>query len=129
VLDAAQILRAYFVDQQLLFWTERYRHRIRRPSDFIISVAFGAKYRFLPGGVSEEARKVAMRAAEVLDVSIGVVDLIRSSDEGPAVLEVDTDGPNMMIDRSFKSLPDYRSTFDFDDFIAQALIATRESGG
>jgi hypothetical protein len=69
-----------------------------------------------------------MRAAEVLDVRIGVVDLIRSSDEGPAVLEVDTDGPNMMIDRSFKNMPDFRSTFDFDDFIAETLIA-HGSGG
>jgi glutathione synthase/RimK-type ligase-like ATP-grasp enzyme len=127
VLRPAQILRAYIVDQQVLFWTERYRNRVRRPSDFIISVAFGAKYRFLPA-VSEEVRKVAMRAAEVLDVRIGVVDLIRSSDEGPAVLEVDTDGPNMMIDRSFKSMPDYRPTFDFDDFIADTLIATQASG-
>jgi glutathione synthase/RimK-type ligase-like ATP-grasp enzyme len=121
VLRPAQILRAYIVDRQVVFWTERYRNRIRRPSDFIISVALGAKYRFLPA-VSEEVRKVAMRAAEALDVSVGVVDLIRSSDEGPAVLEVDTDGPNMMIDRSFKSVPDYRPAFDFDDFIAEALI-------
>jgi glutathione synthase/RimK-type ligase-like ATP-grasp enzyme len=128
VLRPAQILRAYLVDQQILFWTERYRKRIQRPSDFIISVALGAKYRFLPA-VSEEVRKVAMRAAEVLDVSIGVVDLIHSSDEGTAVLEVDTDGPNMMIDRSFKNMPDFRSTFDFDDFIAETLIATRTARG
>lgn len=124
VLRPAQILRAYFVDRQLVFWTERYRSRIRRPSDFIISVALGAKYRFLPG-VSEEVKKVAMRAAEVLDVSVGAVDVIRSSSEGPAVLEVDTDGPNMMIDRSFKNMPDYRSPFDFDAFIADALVAQR----
>jgi glutathione synthase/RimK-type ligase-like ATP-grasp enzyme len=121
VLQPAQILRAYIVDQQVMFWTERYRKRIRRPSDFIISVAFGAKYRFLPG-VSEEVQKIAMRAAEVLDVTIGAVDLIRSSNEGPAVLEVDTDGPHMMIDRSFKSMPNYRSTFDFDDFIVESLV-------
>jgi glutathione synthase/RimK-type ligase-like ATP-grasp enzyme len=127
VLGAAQILRAYIVDRQLVFWTERYRTRIRRPSDFIISVAMGAKYRFLPG-VSEEVKKIAMRAAEVLDVSIGAVDVIRSSSEGPAVLEVDTDGPNMMIDRSFKDMPDYRSPFDFDAFIAEAIIAQRRGG-
>lgn len=121
VLRPAQILRAYIVDRQILFWTERYRKRIHRPSDFIISVAFGAQYRFLPA-VSEEVKKIAQRAAEVLDVRIGVVDVIRSSTEGPAVLEVDTDGAHMMIDRSFKNLPEYRPTFDFDDFIAESLV-------
>ncbi len=121
-LQAGQILRAYIVDGRILFWTERYRDRIRRPSDFIISVALGARYRFLRE-VSDEAAKVARRAAEVLGVSIGVVDVIRAGSEGPLVLEVDTDGHHMMIDRGFVQLPEFRSTYDFDDAIVQTLTA------
>jgi glutathione synthase/RimK-type ligase-like ATP-grasp enzyme len=121
-LRPAQIVRAYIVDGQPVFWTERYRPRFRRPSDFIINVAFGARYRFLPA-VGDAARTLALRAAEVLDVRIGVVDLIRTGGEGPYVLEVDTDGCHMLIDRSFKGLPEFRSTYDLDDYIADALTA------
>jgi glutathione synthase/RimK-type ligase-like ATP-grasp enzyme len=121
LLLPAQILRAYIVDGQVLFWTERYRDRIRRPSDFVISVALGARYRFLPA-VSEEAKKAALRAAEAFDVRIGVVDLLHAG-ERTYVLEVDTDGPHMMIDRSFKRIPDFRPPYDFDDYIAESLIA------
>lgn len=121
-LRPAQILRAYIVEGQIVFWTERYRPRFRRPSDFIINVAFGARYRFLPA-VGEAARTLALRAAEILDVRIGAVDLIRTGGEGPYVLEVDTDGCHMLIDRSFKGLPEFRSTYDFDDCIADALTA------
>jgi glutathione synthase/RimK-type ligase-like ATP-grasp enzyme len=123
-LKPAQILRAYLVDGQATFWTERYRERVRRPGDFIISVTFGARYRFLPE-VSDAAQTVARRAAEVLGVRVGAVDLIRSGDEGPYVLEVDTDGYHMMIDRSFKRLPEYRDIHDFDRYIAELLIAPR----
>jgi glutathione synthase/RimK-type ligase-like ATP-grasp enzyme len=122
VLQPAQIVRAYVVDGRAVFWTERYRPRLRRPSDFIINVAFGARYRFLPE-VGEAARTLALRAAEVLGVRIGAVDLIRSGSEGPYVLEVDTDGHHMLIDRSFKALPEFRSTYDLDDYIAEALLA------
>jgi len=122
VLRPAQMLRAYIVDSQLVFWTERYRERVRRPSDFIVNVAFGARYRLLPDA-STAARKLAMRAAEVLGVRIGAVDLVRTGSEGPYALAVDTDGPHMMIDRSFKGLPEYRHTFDLDDFIAEILTA------
>ncbi|OFV88271.1 MAG: hypothetical protein A3J75_00990 [Acidobacteria bacterium RBG_16_68_9] len=122
VLLPAQVLRGYVVDGHILFWTERYRARCRRPSDFIINIALGARYRFLPD-VSEDARKAAMRAAEVLGVRIGVVDLIRSGSEGPYVLEVDTDGYQMMIDRQFKNIPDFRPAFDFDRFVAEAVVA------
>jgi glutathione synthase/RimK-type ligase-like ATP-grasp enzyme len=122
VLRPAQTLRAYIVDGQLVFWTERYRERVRRPADFIVNVVLGARYRLLPDA-SEAARKLAMRAAEVLGVRIGAVDLVRTGSEGPYVLEVDTDGPHMMIDRSFKGLPEYRQVFDLDDFIAEVLTA------
>jgi hypothetical protein len=121
-LQPAQILRAYVVDGQVVFWTERYRDRVRRPGDFIISATFGAKYRFLRE-VSDAAQTVARRAAEVLGVRVGAVDLIRTGDEGPYVLEVDTDGYHMMIDRSFKRLPEYRDIYDFDRYIAELLIA------
>ena len=126
-LKPAQILRAYVVGGQVVFWTERYRDRIRRPSDFIISVAFGARYRFLPE-VSDAAKTVARRAAEVLGVRVGAVDLIRTGGEGPYVLEVDTDGHHMMIDRSFKQLPEYRDVHDFDGYIAELLTAPRAIG-
>jgi hypothetical protein len=121
-LEPAQILRAYVVDGQVVFWTERYRARVQRPSDFIINATFGAKYRFLPE-VSDAAQTLGRRAAEVLGARIGVVDLVRSGDDGPYVLEVDTDGYHMMIDRSFKQLPEYRHVYDFDRFIADQLLA------
>jgi hypothetical protein len=121
LLLPAQILRAYLVDGQVLFWTERYRDRIRRPSDFVISVSHGARYRFLPA-VSEEAKKIALRAAEALDVRIGVVDLVHAG-ERTYVLELDTDGHHMFIDRSFKHIPDFRPLYDFDDYIAESLVA------
>ena len=121
-LRPAQILRAYVVDGQIVFWTERYRARVRRPADFIINVTFGALYRFLPE-VSDTASTVARRAADVLGIRIGAIDLIRTGDEGPYVLEADTDGHHMMIDRSFKLLPEYRAVYDLDRYIADALLA------
>lgn len=122
VLSPAQILRAYIVDGQVVFWAERYRERVRRPADFIINATFGAKYRFLRN-VSDAAQTVARRAAEVLGVRVGVVDLIRAGDDGPYVLEVDTDGYHMMIDRSFKLLPAYRDLYDLDRYVADLLLA------
>jgi len=121
-LTPAQIVRAYVIDGQVVFSTERYRGRVRRPADFIINATFGAKYRFLPA-VSDATQTVARRAAEVLGVRVGVVDLIRSGDEGPYVLEVDTDGYHMMIDRGFKLLPEYRDVYDFDGYLADLLLA------
>lgn len=38
------------------------------------------------------------------------------------MLEVDTDGPHMMIDRSFKLLPEYREIYDLDRYIADLLL-------
>jgi len=122
VLAPAQVLRAYVVDGRITFWTERYRERFRRPSDFIINVALGAKYRFL-STVSDETGKIAARAAEVMGVRIGAIDLVRAGSEGPYVLEVDTDGEHMIIDRQFKHLPEFRSVFDFDYSIAEVLVA------
>jgi hypothetical protein len=120
-----QVLRAYIVDNHVVFWSERYRDRYQRPSDWLISVARGAKYRFVLS-VSEEVRKVALRSAEVIGMRIGVVDLIRTSGQGPYVLEVDTDGYHMMIDRQFKEIPEYREFFDLDRYIAEALLVEPE---
>lgn len=125
VLTAAQILRAYVVDGQIAFWAERRRDKIRRPADFIISAALGARYHFLRT-VSDAAATMARRAAEALGMRIGVVDLIRAGDEGPFVLEADTDGEHMLIDRSFKRLPEFRDLFDLDRLIAEALLAPIE---
>jgi glutathione synthase/RimK-type ligase-like ATP-grasp enzyme len=122
VLTPAQLLRAYVVDGQILFWTERFRDKARRPGDFIVNTTFGARYRFLPE-VSEAAQTVARRAVEVLGVRVGAVDLIRAGSEGPDVIEVDTDGYHMLIDRSFKRLPEYRAIHDFDRFIIELLAA------
>jgi hypothetical protein len=116
-----QVLRAYIVDNQIVFWTERYRDRYVRPSDWIINVSLGAKYRFV-GSVSEETRKIALRSAEVIGARIGVVDLVRTGSSGPYVLAVDTDSYHLMIDRQFKSIPDYREFFNFDRYIAEALL-------
>jgi len=117
----AQGLRAYVVDHHIVFWTERYRDRYERPSDWIVNVSLGAKYRFLQN-VSDEAQKVALRAAEVVGARVCVVDIVRTGSSGPYVLEVDTDGRYMMIDRSFKEIPDYRDFFDFDRYVAEALL-------
>ncbi|HVN84837.1 MAG TPA: hypothetical protein VMW17_08350 [Candidatus Binatia bacterium] len=121
-LRPAQLLRAYLVDGQLLFWTERYRPQVRRPSDWIIAAGTGGKYRFL-FSVNEEARKLALRAAEVIGLRVGVVDLVRTSTEGVYALSAYTDGHHMMIDREFKRLPEFRDCFDFDRFVAEALVA------
>lgn len=126
VLKPAQILRAYIVDGQVVFWTERYRERVRRPADFLVNVTFGARYRFLTE-VSDAAQTVARRAAEALGVRVGAVDLIRTGGAGPYVLEVDSDGHHMMIDRSFKQLPEFRDPYDYDRYIAELLLAPAPS--
>lgn len=123
-----QVLRAYIVDNHVVFWTERYRERYVRPSDWIINVGRGAKYRFVLN-VSEEAKKLALRSAEVIGLRIGVVDMIRTGSRGPYVLEVDTDGYHMIIDRRFKAIPDYREFFDLDRYIAEALLVEPEIPG
>ena len=120
-----QILRAYIVDNEIVFWSERYRERYQRPSDWLINVGRGAKYRFVLN-VSEEVKKVALRSAEVIGMRIGVVDLIRTGSQGPYVLEVDTDSHHMMIDRQFKEIPEYREFFDLDRYIAEALLVEPE---
>ena len=120
-VSPGQVLRAYVVDNQIVFWTERYRDRYLRPSDWIVNVALGARYRFLHD-VSEEAKKIALRSAEVVGLRVGVVDLIRTGSSGPYVLEVDTDSHHMIIDRQFKQIPDYREFFNLDRHIADALL-------
>lgn len=124
-ITPGQILRAYIVDNQVVFWSERYRDRYLRPSDWLINVSRGAKYRFVLN-VSEEVKKVALRSAEVIGMRIGVVDLIRTGSQGPYVLEVDTDSYHMMIDRQFKEIPEYREFFDLDRYIAEALLVEPE---
>ncbi|MEO8603357.1 MAG: hypothetical protein ABI629_12345 [bacterium] len=121
VLRPAQVLRAYIVNGQVAFWTERYRDKIRRPADFIISATFGARYRFVRA-VDESLEGLARRAADALGARIGAVDVLRADNDGPFVLEADSDGQHMFIDRSFKALPEYRSTFDLDRMIADALL-------
>ena len=122
VLRPAQILRAYVVDGQIAFWSERRRDKIRRPADFIISATFGARYHFVRA-VSDAVETLARRAAEALGVRVGAVDVIRAGDQGPFVLEADTDGQHLVVDRSFKLLPDYRDVFDLDQMIADLLLA------
>lgn len=121
VLEPAQILRAYVVDGQIAFWAERRRDKIRRPADFIISATFGARYRFLRTA-SDAAETLARRAAEALGLRVGAVDLIRAGDQGPFVLEADSDGQHLVVDRSFKHLPDYRDIYDLDRMIAELLL-------
>ena len=125
-ITPGQVLRAYIVDNQVVFWSERYRDRYQRPADWLINVGRGAKYRFVLN-VSEEVRKVALRSAEVIGMRIGVVDIIRTGSQGPYVLEVDTDGYHMMIDRQFKEIPEYRDFFDLDRYIAEALLVEPEA--
>lgn len=122
VLRAGQILRAYVVDSQIAFWSERRRDKIRRPADFIVSATFGARYHFVRA-VSDAVETLARRTAEALGVRVGAIDVIRAGDQGPFVLEADTDGQHLFVDRSFKQLPDYRDVFDFDALIAELLLA------
>ena len=124
-MTPGQILRAYVIDSQIVFWTERYREHSARPSDWIISVGRGARYRFVLS-VSEEAKKIAVRTAEVIGLRAGAVDLIRTGSQGPYVLEVDADSHHMMIDRQFKHIPDYREFFNFDRHLAEALLVEPE---
>ncbi len=120
-VSPGQVLRAYVIDNHIAFWTERYRDRYLRPSDWIINVGLGAKYRFLHD-VSEETKKIALRSAEILGLRIAAVDLIRTGSRGPYVLEVDTDSHHMIIDRQFKHIPEYREFFNLDRYIADALL-------
>jgi glutathione synthase/RimK-type ligase-like ATP-grasp enzyme len=117
----AQVLRAYIVEREIVFWTERYRERYVRPSDWIINSALGARVRFVQT-ISDEAQKIALRAAEAVGARVCAVDLVRTARGGTYVLEVDTDGVHMFIDRSFKQVPEYRDFFDFDGYIARALV-------
>ncbi len=116
-----QVLRAYVVDREIVFWTERFRERYSRPSDWIINRALGARYRFLQN-VSDEAKKIALRSAEAVGARVCAVDLARTARGGTYVLEVDCDGAQMFIDRSFKEAPEYRDFFDFDRYIAHAIV-------
>jgi len=122
VLKPGQILRAYIVDGQIVFWSERRRDKIRRPGDFIISATLGARYHFVRA-VSDAAETLVRRAADALSVRFGAVDIIRAGDQGPFVLEADTDGQHLVVDRSFKALPEYRDVFDLDKMIADVLLA------
>jgi glutathione synthase/RimK-type ligase-like ATP-grasp enzyme len=122
VFRPGQILRAYVVNERVAFWTERYRDHYERPSDWIVNVGLGAKYRFVLE-TSAELRKLVLRAADAVGMRVGVVDLVRS-DEGPFVLEADSDGRHMYIDRQFKLIPDYRDAFDLDRLIVAALAGT-----
>lgn len=116
-----QVLRAYVVDREIVCWTERFRDRYTRPSDWIINHAMGAKYRFVQT-LSDEAKKLALRAADAVGARVCAVDLVRTARGGTYVLEVDTDGVRMVIDRSFKLVPEFREFFDFDRHIARALL-------
>ncbi len=126
VLTPGQLLRAYVVDGQIAFWSERFRPRYRRSSDWIVTASLGAKHRFL-FDVGEEVRKIALRAAEVIGLRIGVVDLVRTASDGAYVLSAYTDGYHMMIDREFKRMPEFRDCFDLDRFIAEDLLAEAPS--
>ncbi|MBI1816263.1 MAG: hypothetical protein HYR72_14895 [Deltaproteobacteria bacterium] len=125
VLTPGQLLRAYIVDGQLLFWTESYREHYRSASDWIVATGSGAKYRFL-FGVGEEPRKLAMRAAEAVSLRIGVVDIVRTASDGAYALSAHTDGHHLAIDREYKRLPEFRDAFDIDRFIAEALLTEPE---
>jgi glutathione synthase/RimK-type ligase-like ATP-grasp enzyme len=116
-----QVLRAYVVDREITFWTERFRDRYNRPSDWIINHALGARYRFVQN-VSDEAQKTALRAADAVGARVAAVDLVRTARGGTYVLEVDCDGVHAFVDRSFKQVPDYRDFFDFDRYIAQLIV-------
>jgi hypothetical protein len=120
-LSPGQVLRAYIIDSQIAFWTEHYRDHYLRPSDWIISAGRGARCRILQD-LSEEAKKIAIRSAEVVGIRTGAVDLVRTGSAGPYVLEVETDSYHMFIDRQFKQIPEYRDFFNFDRYIAEALL-------
>ncbi len=127
VLSPAPVLRGFVVDDHVPFWVESYQDRVRRPSDFLLVPGMGANRRFIQV-VSDEADKLVRRVAKVVGSDVAAVDLIRS-DSGYVVLDVVTDGPSMIIDRSFKRLPDFRDAFDLDLHIGELLVArVAESG-
>lgn len=119
--EPGQVLRAYVVDREVRFWTERVRDSYERPSDWIVTAGRGARYRFLHD-VRHEASKLALRAAEAVGVVTGVVDIVRTQGAGPCVIGVDVDGWHSVVDRSFKRIPEFRDFFDFDLYVAQSLV-------
>jgi hypothetical protein len=120
-LEPAQLLRAHIVDGQLVFWLERYREQYRCPSDWIVGGGPGVKYRVVLN-VGEEVRKLALRAAEVISLRFGIVDIARTGRDGAYVLAAYSDGHHLLIDREYKRRPEFREAFDFDRFIAEALL-------
>jgi len=126
--EIGQVLRAYVVESEVPFWGERYREHYRRPGDWILNVARGARYRFALS-VSEETKNTALRAARAVGARVAAVDLVRTSASGPLVLEVNVDSYHMCIDRSFKDLPEFRDYYDFDRHVAHALLRTEETTG
>lgn len=120
VLNPAPVQRAFVIDEVIPFWIESYRDRASRPSDYLVAAETGARRRFLQV-VSDEAEKLVRRVAKVVGSTTCAVDIVRS-DSGYVVLDVVTDGRNMIIDRSFKQLPEYRGAFDLDRHIAAALV-------
>ncbi len=116
-----KVLRAYVVDGEVVLVTERYRDHYERPSDWIVNVARGARYRFVLN-LSSELTKIVMRAAESIGARVAAVDIVRATSAGAFVLEVDTDGYHMFIDRQFKEIPEYRDFFDIDRHIARAIM-------
>lgn len=119
--EPGPVLRAYVESNEVRFWTERYREEYTRPADWIINAGRGARYRFLHGA-SHQAERAALRAAEALGIRAGVVDIVRAPDGSPFVIEADVDGRHMMIDRTYKQLPEFRAHFDFDRYVARSLV-------
>jgi hypothetical protein len=123
-----QVLRAYVIEGEVPFWGERYREHYRRPGDWILNVTRGARYQFVLA-VSEETKTTALRAARAVGARVAAVDLVRTSASGPLVLEVNVDSYHMCIDRSFKDLPEFREYYDFDRYLARALLRAEETTG
>ena len=66
---------------------------------------------------------MALRTAEVLGLHVGAVDIVRTAQDGSQVFDVSTDSCHTIIDRHFKTLPEYREFFNIDQYIANTLLA------
>lgn len=114
-------LRAYVVAGEVRFWTERSRSAYRRPAEWVSRNRPDEIVRFVQD-VSSDAEKAAVRAAEAVGARHCAVDIVRTAGAGPCVRDIVVDGRHTIVDRSYKSRPEFRDHFNFDRHLGFALV-------
>ena len=114
------VYRTYIIGTEIPFGTMRVKDGVERAEDSIINIAKGARYEFMDG-IPEEMIEITLRTADALGLEIGAIDLV-SDGKNYYVLEANCDGYRMLIDRKFKSHPEFKPAFDLDRYITKRLI-------